>query len=80
MLECRNFREDIIISRSFPESPGVGTAGFENNFIVTESGGKLVIVGTRKDLEEALALAARGLVRCNYTTAVWKTSTTYLRR
>jgi propanol-preferring alcohol dehydrogenase len=27
------------------------------------------IVGTRKDLEEALALAARGLVHCNYTTA-----------
>jgi propanol-preferring alcohol dehydrogenase len=27
------------------------------------------IVGTRKDLQEALELAARGLVRCNYTTA-----------
>ena len=27
------------------------------------------IVGTRKDLQEALELAARGLVTCNYTTA-----------
>jgi propanol-preferring alcohol dehydrogenase len=27
------------------------------------------IVGTRKDLREALELAARGLVRCNHTTA-----------
>jgi propanol-preferring alcohol dehydrogenase len=27
------------------------------------------IVGTRKDLQEALELASRGLVKCNYTTA-----------
>ena len=27
------------------------------------------IVGTRKDLQETLALAARGLVKCNYTSA-----------
>ena len=27
------------------------------------------IVGTRKDLQEALALAARGLVKCNFTSA-----------
>jgi len=27
------------------------------------------IVGTRKDLQDTLALAARGLVKCNYTSA-----------
>jgi len=27
------------------------------------------IVGTRKDLQDTLQLAARGLVKCNYTSA-----------